>query len=190
MKELSMHILDLLENSTKANANKVILNITINTHKDIIEIEIIDNGKGIPKEKINKLFDPFYTTRTTRRVGLGLPLIKQTALSCNGDVVLQSELNKGTRLFFYMQYSHIDRPPMGDLITTILSFIIGNKNIDFYYKHCYNKKCFNLNTGELLKQLDGDLSMLDNPDVYNFLHDYILENLTLIYGGKKDEIFS
>ncbi|MBP7460204.1 MAG: sensor histidine kinase [Candidatus Delongbacteria bacterium] len=189
MKEISLHILDLLENSTKAGATRVEMIIRTDTRLDRLSIEIRDNGHGIPAEKLNHVFDPFYTTRTTRRIGLGLPLIKQTVEACRGEIRLQSVLGQGTCLSFWMQNSHLDRPPMGNLVDTIMSFISGNKNVDFFYEHYYNDHKFLFNTLELKAQLD-DLAMMDNPEVYSFIRTYLMDNLKQLPGGNEDEVFS
>lgn len=189
MKEISLHILDLLENSTKAGAAVVSLIIRTDTICDRLSIDIVDNGKGIPADKLEKVFDPFYTTRTTRRIGLGLPLIKQTVQACEGEISLRSASDQGCHLVFWMKNTHIDRPPMGNIVDTILTFISGNKRIDFFYEHYYNKNKFIFNTLELKEQLE-DMSLLDNPEVYIFLRTYLMDNLKQLSGGNEYEIFS
>jgi len=189
MKDFAMHISDLLENSTNAGADIVKLSIKIDKKKDKLRILIGDNGKGMNREQVNRVFDPFVTSRTVRRVGLGLPLIKQTAESCGGKVRLFSRENIGTVLYICLSYSHIDRPPMGNIIFSVLSFLRGNKNIDFYYEHDYNNHCFKISTNDIKQEID-DLDLLDQPEIYHFIEEYIQEGLTQIYGGKEDEIFS
>ncbi len=189
MKEISLHLLDLLENCVKAEATCVSLAISIDTRMDRLSVELKDNGKGIPPAMLDKVFDPFYTTRTTRRIGLGLPLIRQTVEACEGSLTLDSHEGEGTELCFQMRYSHWDRPPMGNLVDTLLTFLIGNKYIDFYYKHDYNKSLFVFSTKDLEAEL-GDLGFLDQPEVYEFLRQYLWENLTAIYGGDTNEVTS
>jgi len=134
MRELSLHILDILQNSVEAGATRVELAIDEDLAADRLTITVEDNGRGIPPEKLPKLFDPFYTTRSTRHVGLGLPLLKAAAERCNGDVTLASEVGVGTTLTATFQHSHLDRAPLGDLTGTLLTFILGGV-CDLRYVH-------------------------------------------------------
>jgi len=134
MRELSLHILDILQNSVEAGATRVELTIDEDLAADRLTITIGDNGRGIPSEKLPNLFDPFYTTRSTRHVGLGLPLLKAAAERCNGDVTLASEVGVGATLTATFQHSHLDRAPLGDLTGTLLTFILGGA-CDLRYVH-------------------------------------------------------
>ena len=134
MRELSLHILDILQNSVEAGATRVELAIDEDLAADRLTITVEDNGRGIPPEKLPKLFDPFYTTRSTRHVGLGLPLLKAAAERCNGDVILASEVGVGATLTATFQHSHLDRAPLGDLTGTLLTFILGGA-CDLRYVH-------------------------------------------------------
>jgi anti-sigma regulatory factor (Ser/Thr protein kinase) len=134
MRELSLHILDILQNSVEAGATRVELTINEDLAADRLTITVGDNGRGIPPEKLPNLFDPFYTTRSTRHVGLGLPLLKAAAERCNGDVTLASEVGVGTLLTATFQHSHLDRAPLGDLTGTLLTFILGGA-CDLRYEH-------------------------------------------------------
>jgi len=134
MRELSLHILDILQNSVEAGATRVELTVDEDLAADRLTITVEDNGRGIPPDKLPKLFDPFYTTRSTRHVGLGLPLLKAAAERCNGDVTLASEVGVGTSLTATLQHSHLDRAPLGDLTGTLLTFILGGA-CDLRYVH-------------------------------------------------------
>jgi anti-sigma regulatory factor (Ser/Thr protein kinase) len=134
MRELSLHILDILQNSVEAGATRVELTIDEDLAADRLTITIEDNGRGIPPEKLPALFDPFYTTRSTRHVGLGLPLLKAAAERCNGDVTVASEVGAGTTLTAAFQHSHLDRAPLGDLTGTLLTFVLGGA-CDLRYVH-------------------------------------------------------
>jgi anti-sigma regulatory factor (Ser/Thr protein kinase) len=134
MRELSLHILDILQNSVEAGATLVELTIDEDLAADRLTITIEDNGRGIPPEKLPALFDPFYTTRSTRHVGLGLPLLKAAAERCNGDVTVASEVGAGTTLTAAFQHSHLDRAPLGDLTGTLLTFVLGGA-CDLRYVH-------------------------------------------------------
>jgi|SRR5690554_6717555 len=145
MKELSLHILDIVQNSLRAGADLVEITIIQRSKEDLMVIEIKDNGNGMTFEEQRKVLDPFYTTRTTRRIGLGLPLFKAAASRCNGVLSLESALGVGTRIKATFQMSHWDRPPLGDISETLVSLIVANPHIDFVYKHQIDAEeyCFN-----------------------------------------------
>ncbi|MEZ0536109.1 ATP-binding protein [Caldicellulosiruptoraceae bacterium PP1] len=181
MNELSLNILDIVENSISAGASIIEIEIYEDTVSDILKINIIDNGCGIPKDKIKHVLDPFYTSRKTRRVGLGLPLIKQVANDCGGDIKIESE--KGhTCVSIWMKYSHIDRPPIGNITDTIITILVSNNNIDLIYKHYYNDKNFSFSTIDLKKVL-GEQVPLNIPIVIEFIKKEINEGLANLYGG-------
>ena len=123
MKELSLHILDIAENSISAGAKNIEIKIIEDTQADLLQITVQDDGKGMDAETAALLTDPFYTTRTTRKVGLGLPLFKEAAVACNGSMQISSKPGLGTNVVISFQFSHIDRMPLGDLSGTILTLI-------------------------------------------------------------------
>ena len=120
MKELALHVYDLMENSTAANSTLVELTIKDSLKDNIYAFTIRDNGKGMSPEFLAKVTDPWTTSRTTRKVGLGLPLIKMNTENCGGGMKIESEVGKGTTLNFWFQHDNIDRPPMGDLSGTLV----------------------------------------------------------------------
>ena len=130
MKELSLHILDIAQNSINALANIIRITVKEDTSRDELIILVEDNGQGMDKETINKVKDPFFTSRNTRKVGLGIPLLQAAAKRCGGDLKIQSEPGKGTRVTAYFIDSHIDRAPLGNLCDTLLSLIVCNELID------------------------------------------------------------
>ncbi len=134
MRELSLHILDILQNSVDAGATRVELSIVEDLAADLLTIEVRDNGRGIAPDKLPHVFDPFYTSRKTRHVGLGLPLLKAAAERCGGDAVIRSQVGVGTTLTATFQLSHIDRAPLGDMTGTLMSFILGGP-CDLRYVH-------------------------------------------------------
>lgn len=132
MKDLSMHILDIVENSTRAGASLVTIEITEDTAKNLMSIAITDNGKGMTEEQMARALDPFFTTKTKRsHVGLGLPLLKNTAEQCGGNLLLESSPGKGTMVRATMILDHIDRPPLGDLNETLGVIMQGSPDVDF-----------------------------------------------------------
>ena len=135
MEELSLHILDLVENSVAAGAKSVEVRICENRWEDLLSIEIADDGTGMNGRALASATDPFFTTKTTRRVGLGLPLFSQAARAAGGEVKVESRRGAGTRVTGTFRHSHLDRQPLGDIAGTLLSLVVGNPEIDFTYLH-------------------------------------------------------
>jgi len=135
MEDLSLHILDVAENSIQASATKIEIMITEDKSKDLLVIRIKDNGRGMSEETLCKVLDPFYTTRTTRRVGMGLSLLSQAAKESNGSFEINSVIGEGTEVKASFQYSHIDRKPMGDIKSTLISLMISYPEINIIFVH-------------------------------------------------------
>ena len=149
MEDLSLHILDVVENSIEANASKIEIKIVEKEKKDLLVVEIKDNGRGMNKETINKVLDPFYTTRTTRRVGMGLSLLAQASKESNGSFEINSEIGIGTNVKATFQYSHIDRKPIGDMKNTLVTLMISHPEINFVYEHQDEEENFTLDSNKL-----------------------------------------
>ncbi len=150
MEDLSLHILDVVENSIEANASKIEIKIIEMKSKDLLAVEIKDNGRGMNKETIQKVLDPFYTTRTTRKVGMGLSLLAQAAKESNGDFEISSKVGVGTEVKAVFQYSHIDRKPIGDMKNTLITLMVSHPEINFIYKHQDEKEKYILDSNEIL----------------------------------------
>jgi signal transduction histidine kinase len=135
MRELSLHILDVVENGITAGGDCIWIEVDEARKKDLLKIVIRDNGRGMPVEKLENIDDPFITSRTTRRVGLGLSLLAAAAKRCEGELRVNSEPGKGTEVEATFRYNHIDRAPLGDMAATIGTLILGNPGIDFIYAH-------------------------------------------------------
>ncbi len=180
MNELTLHIIDIVENSVLANASKVSIIIRIDEKANLLSIKIEDNGKGIDRQLLSDIESPFYTTKKDRKikVGLGIPLFKFSALQSGGDFRIDSEVGKGTSIEATFQLNNIDRPPLGNLLDTIISIIIGHQNIDFDILIDNNGKLFHLNTADIKNELEG--VPLSYPDVYNYLVQFISEGLSEI----------
>ncbi|HSW35589.1 MAG TPA: ATP-binding protein [Candidatus Limnocylindrales bacterium] len=142
MHELSLHILDLLQNSFEAGANQVTLDIREDWHNNQLEIVVEDNGRGIPQEMIDQVTSPFVTSRSTRKFGLGLSLLRATAEGCGGRLKIDSGLGKGTRIVVTFQCDHIDLPPLGDIASTIIVFLTGRSGLRFMYRHSRDSRQF------------------------------------------------
>ena len=178
MRELSLHILDIIQNSIAAEADLIKLNITEDYEADKLVVEIIDNGSGMDQATQEKVVDPFVTSRTTREVGLGLPLFKEAAEQCGGKFGLESTVGEGTKLQAIFQHSHIDRAPLGDIIGTIISFLVSNPDLDLVYHHQVDDNEFTFDTREAKRNL-GDLE-INSPDVIAWLKKYLTEGLRKI----------
>lgn len=175
MKDLSLHILDIVQNSISAGALEIKVSILEDQDKDQYSMEIIDNGRGIKAEDLDRVTDPFFTSRTTRKVGMGLPLLKQNAERTGGSLSISSTPGKGTSINVVFGWSNIDRPSMGDIGSTMALLISSNPAIRFIYTHTTASGSFKLDTNEVIEMLDG-LSITSAP-VYNFLKEMINENL-------------
>lgn len=175
MKELSLHIMDLVQNSIRAKASKIEVSITESPESNRLTIAINDNGSGMSKEILRKVSDPFYTSRTTRQVGLGIPLFKQLVEQCNGTLSITSETGKGTSLSSEMELNHIDRQPLGDIAGIMVLLLLANPGIHFIYKHRTEKGEYVLDTAEI-KNILGTNSVND-PGILQFIREMIRENL-------------
>ena len=167
MEDLSLHILDVVENCITAEATRIEVKITEDSRENLLTVEMNDNGKGMSEELLENATDPFYTTRTTRKVGLGIPLLAQSARESNGDIIVKSKLREGTSIKATFQYDHIDRRPLGDIGQTMIILIMSNPDIDFLYEHKKNDKLYTLDTAEMKKDLDG--IPINNPEVIKFI---------------------
>ncbi len=175
MRELSLHILDLLENALEAGATRVELVIDESLSADRLTIVARDNGRGMDAQMACRALDPFFTTRTTRHVGLGLPLFAAAARRCDGDLKLESALGQGTVVTATFRHSHIDRAPLGNITDTLLAFLLtGRENSPYlFYRHQANSRTFELDSAAIQAEL-GDMP-LSFPLVREWLHDYITE---------------
>jgi len=170
MQDLSLHILDVAENATQAGATLIEIDISEDTDKDLLEISIQDNGKGMDAEMLRHVTDPFVTTRTTRRVGMGLPLLQQAARETGGDLRITSEQGKGTRVVATFHKSHIDRRPLGDMGATLTTLIMGNPYRDFVYTSSLREEAVEVDTRSIRKELDGAMGIND-PAVIRLIRD-------------------
>ena len=168
MQDLSLHILDIAENATAAGADLVEIIIAQDTERDRLQIVIRDNGRGMDNEILEKAGDPFFTTRTTRRVGLGLSLLKQATREADGDFFITSQPGKGTEVRANFQASHIDRKPLGDMGSTLVSLILGNPDVDFVYESNFDGEETTLDTRMIKAELD-DATTVTDPAVLNLI---------------------
>lgn len=173
-RDLSQHILDIAENSITANATILYIDIIEDHTADQLSIFIKDNGYGMNADMLSMITDPWITTRTTRKVGLGIPFLKQTAEMCGGYLNIASQPHRGTMTEAVFQHSHIDRPPLGDLVGTLLCLMVGYHKVDFVYHHHVDGQEFNFNTMDIRSVL-GDQIPLSDPEVIAFIRQTLEE---------------
>ena len=175
MDEIALNILDIAYNSIRAHASFIQIHILDSLKENMISVEIIDNGDGMNKEQLKHVVDPFYTTRTTRSVGLGIPLFKQIAELTGVKFEINSEIKKGTSVKAIFLKDNIDTPMMGDLIDTIATLIQADDCIDYDFNYKSDDISFQMNTKEM-KDILGDVK-INEPEVIMWLKDYIKEGL-------------
>ena len=158
MLELALHVLDAMQNSIEAGADRLELVILEDPVKDHLKIELKDNGQGMAAELVKRVLDPFVTTRKTRHVGLGLPLFAAAARRCDGDLQIQSEPGKGTRISAVFRYSHWDRAPLGDMPSALLAILLAQRPVDVHYRHRVGSRKFCFDSSEIRREL-GDLPL-------------------------------
>ncbi|MCM1992382.1 ATP-binding protein [Oceanirhabdus seepicola] len=173
MRELSLHILDLVQNSITAESNLIKVHIEENSSENLFKIIIEDDGKGMEKEFLQKVKSPFTTTRDTRDVGLGIPLFESACDRCGGELEIWSEVGSGTKLTGIMERNNIDRPPLGRINETISSLLLFD-NVDIEYIHKFNENEFVFRSTEIKEIVGEDIN---SPKVINWINEYILENL-------------
>ncbi len=173
MVELSLHLLDMIQNAIEAGASRIKITIDENLEADTLLMEVEDNGKGMSEDQIAKVRDPFYTTRKTRHVGLGLPLLLEACRRCDGDLDIRSTPGIGTTIQATFRHSHIDRAPIGDIPSALLAVLLTGKPVDWLYTHQVNEKVFRADTSEIRRELiDVPLS---HPKVRKWLFDFLQE---------------
>jgi signal transduction histidine kinase len=171
MRELSLHLLDIAENSVAAGAQNITIRVCEDLAGDRMFLSIQDDGKGMDAETAAKIVDPFVTSRTTRKVGLGLPLLKEAAEFCNGYLRIDSTLGQGTLVEVGFQHSHIDRMPLGDLASTILTLLISSLEIHWVFEYQVNQDRFILDDAPIKQELEG--IPLSDPLVIGYLRELI-----------------
>ena len=179
MRELSLNILDIAQNSITANASLITVEVKENTVEHTLLIGIYDNGKGMSEEQVKSVIDPFFTTRTTRKVGMGIPLFKMAAEQTGGGLEIKSELGVGTEIRATFKTNSVDFTPLGDVASTIQMLITMNIDRDFVYKHTVDGKEFIADTREI-KAILGDVP-LDTYEVSQWLLEFIKENTEVLY---------
>lgn len=172
--EISLHVLDIAENSIKAGASRIRIEIVADTLRQRLRVAVKDNGCGMDNRQLQECMDPFFTSRTTRRVGLGIPFLKQSAECTGGSFCISSTEGVGTELEAEYCLDHIDCIPLGDINATIYSLVLMNEAIDFYYRYSVDGREFVLDTEEM-RALLGEVSF-GSSEVAAFIREYLEEN--------------
>jgi anti-sigma regulatory factor (Ser/Thr protein kinase) len=182
LKDLSLHILDIIENSIEAGAKKVEISIEESTKKNMLVLKIKDDGRGMDKKTLTKVLNPFFTTKKAKRIGLGLSMLAQSTKEAGGSFDIKSKKEKGTSITAKFVYDHIDRKPIGNMAETMIALIVSNGlQTDLVYKHSKNGKNFLFDTRYVKKELNGVL--INKPEVLSLLRKWILKELKRIKVG-------
>lgn len=185
MQELSMNILDVAENAVRAGAALIEITVDEQPAADRLTVVIADNGCGMTPEQVKNVTDPFFTTRTTRKVGLGVPFFKMAAEITGGSFSITSELGKGTTVTAVFVRSSIDRMPLGNMNETIVSLIQCNPETDFLYTRRFGPDEFCLDTRQFRAELGG--IPLTEPKVAKFIAEFLQENTAELLAGHENE---
>ncbi len=181
LEDLSHHILDIAENGVNAGADAI--TVEFEDDEEFIRLTVRDNGRGMDATTARAVVDPFFTTRTERRVGLGLPFLKQLADLCGGEFHLDSAPGKGTTISASFCKQCVDTPPAGDIPSTLLTLLIGYGDVSWKYEHRVGGRTFILDSDELKEALGGGNPFTD-PALAVGIKEYIAENIADLYLGK------
>ena len=183
MEDLSLHLLDIIENSIEAQARRIDVRIDEDPDRDLLVLEIRDDGKGMDEHTLQNATDPFFTTRRTRRVGLGLSMLSESAKATGEKMTIASSPGEGTRVKATFRLSHIDMKPLGDVPQTLLILIAGHPEIELRYEHIIAQQAFFLDTKEIRKEI-GDLS-IGSPQMLRRIDKYIRDSLNKLTKNRR-----
>lgn len=177
MRELSLHVLDIVQNSIAAGACTIEIVICEHEDADLLTIRVTDDGAGIPEDILGSVLDPFYTSRKTRKVGLGLPLFREAARATGGDLLVESRPGSGTKVEARFKISHIDRAPLGDMAETVALLVVCNPEVRFKYRHTRGQAAFRFDSAEFRRELQEASVHVTNPAVVPYLRELIRQGL-------------
>jgi hypothetical protein len=181
MLELALHVLDIAENSSAAGASLVEIMIEEDLERDVFSLTIADNGAGMDQQTISRALDPFFTTKKVRRIGLGLPMLKDASERAGGGFSITSAPGRGTTVKVKFRHSHIDRQPLGDMAGVIAALILGNPGMDIVYTHRKNGREYILDTREIREALGG--VPLNEPEVVGLIRRNVRDGLAELDEG-------
>lgn len=188
MRDLSLHLMDIMQNSVAAGADGIFVEIAVDAIRDELVIIVKDNGSGMDEELLQRVTSPFATTRNTRKVGLGIPLFMASAHNASGNFTIRSVKGKGTEVEASFKISHIDRPPLGEVAETIVTMILSNPSMQIELELINNQLYFRFNTREIKEKL-GDAE-ITNYEVLEWIKGFIEEGINYTFGGVLDEVNS
>lgn len=177
-----MHVLDIIQNSIVAGASLITTEVEVQPERDWMRVAVSDNGKGMDEALLARVVSPFTTSRTTRKVGLGIPMFKAGAEAAGGAFTIRSVPGKGTFIQAEYRISHLDRPPLGDMAETIYATVICNPGIDFVYTYTVNEQAYAFDTRQIKEVLGEDIP-LNLPDVAAWIKSDLSEGIEALHGG-------
>lgn len=184
MNEISLHILDIVQNAIAAGAGRIEVNVSESGAADRLDVTVADDGCGMDEEQARLAQEPFTTSRKTRKVGLGLPLFKEGCLRCEGEFGIESRPGAGTRVKGSYRLSHIDRPPLGDMADTVFLLVAANPTLDIAFTHSRDGRSHTFDTKEIRRVLGG--VELDHPDVLQWVREWLNDAEKDLHGGAPD----
>lgn len=180
MRELALHLLDIAENSISAKADTIRIGVAENHTTDRLWMSVEDNGVGMSAEMVARVADPFVTSRTTRKVGLGIPLLKAAAEACEGGLTIQSVVGQGTCVTVEFQLSHIDRMPLGSIAATILTLVVGSPEVHWIFTYTVDEQTFIFDDQPVKDTLEG--IPLSDPAILAFLREMLETGIAELKG--------
>lgn len=184
MEDLSLHILDIAENALRADAKRIELSVSRDSGKNLLVVEIRDDGRGMNAETLSRVRDPFFTTKK-KKTGLGLPLLAQAAEQAGGGLAVESAPGTGTRVTVTFAWDHIDRPALGDVAGTVLTLIAGHPEVDVVYEERNGDTVARLDTAELKQDLEG--VPINEPAVLDAIRALLKKDFILLNEGTTHE---
>ncbi len=184
MEDISLHILDIAENALRADAKKIEIVLSRDVGKDILTIEVRDDGRGMDQETLSRVRDPFFTTKK-KKTGLGLPLLAQAAEQAGGGMAVESAPGRGTRVTVTFRWSHVDRPAVGDMTGTMMALIAGHPDVDVAYEEREGDAAARLDTAEIKKELEG--VPITEPAVLDAIRNMLKRDFILMNEEKAHE---
>jgi len=180
MREIALHLLDIAENSVAAESQNIRMDVSEDLQSDLLKVSVTDDGRGMNAKTAAQVLDPFYTTRTTRKVGLGIPLLKLAAESAGGGLTIETESGRGTHIEATFRHSHIDRMPIGDVSMTFLILLVSYPHIHWVFKYQMKQKDGAVKEFEMddeeIKAVLGEVSLTE-PDVLKILRGMLKEGI-------------
>lgn len=185
MRDLASHIIDLIQNSISAQANNIVVSFAESNQRNVLKIVVSDDGDGMSAEEITNATDPFFTTRTSRKAGLGLSLMQMSCKQAGGSLSLKLNATKGLQVEAIYKTDNPDCLPLGDLSGTISLLFLANPNINFEFSYSIGDSSFEVGT-KLLQQNGINIEL---PNMYSALSEYIETNLNELFATRKENSY-